>query len=203
MTPRCGRYGSVEFRRANIVDEGIEGAAGQVYGEIGLRRCLDAAVGASAYGDDLPDDEAVGVAISWWPSFPGPSGAYIKIDSDGSGMIITGAQECGTGSVMTLRMLAAKELGMEPEDFQLVYQDTSAAPYDTGATGSQTMLNNGRAVVEGAREVAAQLLVLPLINSKRLLTTSCSPRGRHLSPVRPTRPFRSSNWPGLPPKARC
>ena len=53
----------VEFRRANIVDEGIEGAAGQVYGEIGLRRCLDAAVGASAYGDDLPDDEAVGVAI--------------------------------------------------------------------------------------------------------------------------------------------
>lgn len=147
----------VEFRRANIVDEGIEGAAGQVYGEIGLRRCLDAAVGASAYGDDLPDDEAVGVAISWWPSFPGPSGAYIKIDSDGSGMIITGAQECGTGSVMTLRMLAAKELGMEPEDFQLVYQDTSAAPYDTGATGSQTLLNNGRAVVEGAREVAAQL----------------------------------------------
>ena len=74
----------VEFRRANIVDEGVEGAAGQVYGEIGLRRCLDAAVGASAYGDDLPDDEAVGVAISWWPSFPGPSGAYIKIDSEGN-----------------------------------------------------------------------------------------------------------------------
>ncbi|MEM9203669.1 MAG: xanthine dehydrogenase family protein molybdopterin-binding subunit [Actinomycetota bacterium] len=147
----------VEFRRRNIVDEGREGAAGQVYGEIGLRRCLDAAVEASAYGEDLPDDEAVGVAISWWPSFPGPSGAYVKIDSDGSGMIITGAQECGTGSVMTLRLLAAKELGMDPEDFQLVYQDTSVAPFDTGATGSQTLLNNGRAVIEGAREVAAQL----------------------------------------------
>ena len=58
---------------------------------------------------------------------------------------------------MTLRMLAAKELGMQPEDFELVYQDTSAAPFDTGATGSQTLLNNGRAVIEGAREVAAQL----------------------------------------------
>ena len=147
----------VEFRRMNIVDEGVEGAAGQVYGEIGLRRCLDAAVEASAYGDDLPENEAVGVAVSWWPSFPGPSGAYIKVDGDGSGVIITGAQECGTGSVMTLRMLAAKELGMRPEDFELVYQDTSAAPFDTGATGSQTLLNNGRAVIEGAREVAAQL----------------------------------------------
>jgi len=147
----------VEFRRRNMVDEGIEGAAGQVYGEIGLRRCLDAAVGASAYGEELPADEAVGVAVGWWPSFPGPSGAYVKVDSDGSGVIITGAQECGTGSVMTLRILAAQELGMQPEDFELVYQDTSVAPFDTGATGSQTLLNNGRAVIEGAREIAAQL----------------------------------------------
>jgi len=147
----------VEFRRRNTVDEGIEGVAGQVYGEIGLRKCLDAAVGASAYDEDLPDDEAVGVAIGWWPSFPGPSGAYVKIEADGSGQIITGAQECGTGSVMTLRMLAADELGMNPESFELVYQDTSAGPYDTGATGSQTLLNNGRAVVESAQEIAQQL----------------------------------------------
>ena len=35
--------GPGQFRRRNVVDEGIE-AAGRVYGEIGLRRCLDAAV---------------------------------------------------------------------------------------------------------------------------------------------------------------
>ncbi len=147
----------VEFRRMNLVDGGLEGPAGQVYGDIGMRRCLDAAVSASAYGDELPPDEAVGVAVGWWPSFPGPSGAYIKLEADGSGQIITGAQECGTGSVMTLRQLAADELGMDPEDFELVYQDTSAGPYDTGATGSQTLINNGRAVVESAQEIAAQL----------------------------------------------
>jgi len=150
----------VEFRRRTVVDEGTVGPAGQEYGEIGLRQCLETAVAGSAYGDDLPDDEAVGVAVGWWPSFPGPSGAYLKIDADGSGQIITGAQECGTGSVMTLRQLAADELGMQPEDFELVYQDTSVAPFDTGATGSQTLLNNGRAVIEGAREIAEQLRVL-------------------------------------------
>jgi CO/xanthine dehydrogenase Mo-binding subunit len=84
----------------------------------------------------------------------------VKIDGDGSGQIITGAQECGTGAVMTLRQLAAEEVGMRPEDFELVYQDTSVAPYDMGATGSQTLFNNGRAVVAAAGQIAEQLRAL-------------------------------------------
>ena len=108
-------------------------------------------------GDPESENEAIGVAIGWWPSFPGPSGVYVKIDDDGTGQIITGAQECGTGAVMTLPMVVADELGMEPSDFQLVYQDTSAAPYDTGATGSQTLLNNGRAALGAAVEIGRQL----------------------------------------------
>ncbi len=81
----------------------------------------------------------------------------MRIDDDGSGQIVTGAQECGTGAVMTLRNLAADELGMDPEDFEIVYQDTAAAPYDTGATGSQTLINNGRAVVGASQRIAQQL----------------------------------------------
>ncbi len=147
----------VAFRKKTSVDTGTTGVAGQVYDEIGLQECIDAAVAGIGADTDLPEDEAIGMAIGWWPSFPGASGAYVKIDSDGKGVIITGAQECGTGAVMTLPHLAAAELGMEPEDFELVYQDTSAGPYDTGATGSQTLLNNGRATVEASRQIAAQL----------------------------------------------
>ncbi len=147
----------VAFRKLNAVDTGAEGPSGQTYGEIGVQQCIDAAVGAAGYGQALPDDEAIGVAIGWWPSFSVPSGAYVKIDGDGSGQIITGAQECGTGAVMTLRQLVADELGMAAEDFELVYQDTSVAPYDMGATGSQTLFNNGRAVVAAAGQIAEQL----------------------------------------------
>jgi CO/xanthine dehydrogenase Mo-binding subunit len=145
----------VEFRLLNCVDTGKTGVTGQVYEEIGLHECIREATGA--IDSDLGEDEAIGVAVGWWPSFPDASGAYVKLDSDGKGVIITGAQECGTGSVMTLPILAAAELGMEPEDFELVYQDTSAAPYDTGSTGSQTLLNNGRATMEAARQIAVQL----------------------------------------------
>lgn len=150
----------VAFRQLNAVDTGAEGPSGQTYGEIGVLQCIDSATTAIGYGRELPDDEAIGVAIGWWPSFSVPSGAYLKIDGDGSGTIITGAQECGTGAVMTLRQLAADELGMCAEDFELVYQDTSVAPYDMGATGSQTLFNNGRAVVAAAGQIADQLRAL-------------------------------------------
>ena len=147
----------VAFRQLNGVDSGFEGPSGQTYGEIGIQQCILEATRLIGYGRELPADEAIGVAIGWWPSFAVASGAYIKIDGDGSGQIITGAQECGTGAVMTLRQLAADELGMDPEDFELVYQDTSVAPYDMGATGSQTLFNNGRAVIAAAGQIGEQL----------------------------------------------
>jgi CO/xanthine dehydrogenase Mo-binding subunit len=147
----------VDFRKRNALDTGRVGPSGQTYGEIGVQQCLDIAPSLVADGQPLPDDEAIGVAIGWWPSFAAPSGAMVKIDGDGYGQIITGAQECGTGSVMTLRQLVADELGMSVDRFQLIYQDTSVAPYDMGATGSQTLFNNGRAAVAAAGQVADQL----------------------------------------------
>ena len=84
----------------------------------------------------------------------------MKLNGDGSGTIITGAQECGTGAVMALPLLVAEELGMRPEDFSILAQDTDAGGWDAGASGSQTTFNNGRAVIEAAREVREQLLEL-------------------------------------------
>ncbi len=147
----------VRFRQVNGLDTGTTGPTGQVYDAIGLQDCIDTATSMLDPTSETADDEAYGVAVGWWPSFSSPSGAYVKIDDDGKGQIITGAQECGTGAVMTLRQLAADEVGLQPEDFELVYQDTSAAPFDMGATGSQTLFNNGRAVVAAASQLADQL----------------------------------------------
>ncbi len=147
----------VEFRRLNAVDSRTVGPTGQTYEEIGLQECIDAATNAVSYGDELAEDEAIGVAIGWWPTFVSPAGAFLKMDEDGSVQILTGAQECGTGAVMTLRQLAADELGIDPERIEMIYQDTAAAPFGPGATGSQTLVNNGRAVIAGAKQIADQL----------------------------------------------
>jgi CO/xanthine dehydrogenase Mo-binding subunit len=150
----------VELRRRTLLDAGSVSATGQVMDEIGARRSLEAAVEMIGYGKDLPDDEAIGVATGWWPCFGSPSGAYVKLNADGSGTIVTGAQESGTGAVMAMPLLAAEQLGMRPEQFSIVYQDTDAGPYDMGSSGSQTTFNNGRAVMAAAGEVRDQLLDL-------------------------------------------
>jgi CO/xanthine dehydrogenase Mo-binding subunit len=147
----------VEFRRRTLVQGGDEGPTRQVFEPIGAVQCLEQAVEAIGYGRTLAEGESIGVACGWWPSFGLPSGAFVKINGDGSGTIITGAQECGTGAVMALPLLVAEVLGMAPEDFSLLYQDTDAGPFDSGASGSQTTFNNGRAVIAAAERVREQL----------------------------------------------
>lgn len=150
----------LELRRRNILVEGDEGPLRQPIGANGAKAALERAAEMIGWGRPLPADEAIGIATGWWPSFPGPSGAVVKLNADGSGTIVTGAQECGTGSVMALPILAAEVLGMRPEEFTLLYQDTDAGGWDAGASGSQTTFNNGRAVVSAATELRERLLAL-------------------------------------------
>ncbi|HEY6797818.1 MAG TPA: xanthine dehydrogenase family protein molybdopterin-binding subunit [Kineosporiaceae bacterium] len=149
-----------ELRRRTLIENGSVGPTGQVYEAIGAKQTLDAALEMIGYGKELPDDEAIGIACGWWPSFASPSGAYVKLNGDGTATIVTGALESGTGAVMALPLLAAEVLGMRPEDFSVRAQDTETGPWDLGSTGSQTTFNNGRAVIAAATEVRGQLLDL-------------------------------------------
>lgn len=150
----------LELRLRHVLVEGDEGPTRQVLLPNGARRTLERAAELIGWGRELPAGEAIGIGCGWWPSFGQPSGAHLKLNADGTGTIITGAQENGSGAVMGLPILAARELGMAPEDFSILYQDTEAAPFDGGSSGSQTTFNNGRAVIEAARQVREQLLEL-------------------------------------------
>jgi xanthine dehydrogenase molybdenum-binding subunit len=55
-------------------------------------------------------------------------------------------------------MFVAEELGMKPEDFTILYQDTAAANWDMGSCGSQTTFNSGRAILAAAADVREQIL---------------------------------------------
>jgi CO/xanthine dehydrogenase Mo-binding subunit len=148
----------IELRRRTLVEEGSITATGQVLERIAMKETLERAVELIGDGADLPEDEAIGVACGWWPCFPGNAGAYVRLNPDGTGTIVTGAQENGTGAVMAMPRLVADELGMRPEDLSLLYQDTDAAPYDSGSCGSQTTFNSVRAVLAATADLRDQLL---------------------------------------------
>jgi CO/xanthine dehydrogenase Mo-binding subunit len=148
----------VELRRRTLIETGSVGPTGQVYERIAMKETLERAVELIGYGSALPEDEAIGVACGWWPCVAARSGAYVQLNPDGTGTIVTGAQENGTGAVMAMPAFVAEELGMRPQDFTLHYQDTDSAPWDMGSCGSQTTFNSGRAVLAAAHEVREQLL---------------------------------------------
>jgi CO/xanthine dehydrogenase Mo-binding subunit len=148
----------VELRRRTLVEDGSVTATGQVLERIAMKETLERAVELIGAGDDLPENEAFGVACGWWPCFAANAGAYVRLNPDGTGTILTGAQENGTGAVMAMPRLVAEELGMSPESFSLLYQDTDAAPWDMGSCGSQTTFNSVRAVLAATDDLRDQLL---------------------------------------------
>jgi CO/xanthine dehydrogenase Mo-binding subunit len=148
----------VELRGRTLIEEGSVTATGQVLERVAMKETLERAVSLIGDGADLPEDEAIGVACGWWPCFATNSGAYVKLNPDGTGTIVTGAQENGTGAVMAMPQFVAEELGMRANDFSLLYQDTDAAPWDMGSCGSQTTFNSVRAVLAATAEVREQLL---------------------------------------------
>jgi len=149
---------AAELRRRTLIEEGSVTATGQVLENIAMKETLERALELIGYGQELPEDEAIGVACGWWPCFTANAGAYIRLNPDGTGTIVTGAQENGTGAVMAMPRYVADELGMRPDDFSILYQDTDAAPWDMGSCGSQTTFNSARAVIAAAADVREQLL---------------------------------------------
>ena len=87
----------VELRRRTVIENGSVTATGQVLERVAMKETLEKAVELIGYGRELPEDEAIGLAVGWWPCFASASGAYVKLNPDGSGTIVTGAQENGTG----------------------------------------------------------------------------------------------------------
>jgi CO/xanthine dehydrogenase Mo-binding subunit len=148
----------VELRRRTLIEGGAEGPTRQIFDKVGVKDTLEKAVEMIDYGRELPEDEAIGVAIGWWPCMPAPSGAYVQMNGDGSATIVTGAQENGSGAVMAMPLFVGQELGIDPNDVSVIYQDTDVAPWDMGSCGSQTTFNSGRAILAAAQEVREQLL---------------------------------------------
>jgi CO/xanthine dehydrogenase Mo-binding subunit len=146
-----------EIRRRNLLAEGDEGPTGQRMKAIAALECLDKAAEMIGYKSGPQSGEGIGLACGWWFSFPSASSVELKLNTDGSATVVTGAQENGSGAVMALALIAAEELGLDPARVSIVYQDTEAGTWDMGSSGSQTTFNNGRALLAAAAKLREKL----------------------------------------------
>ena len=102
-----------------------------------------------------------GIACMWYPiGFTvdaNPSSAIVKVNEDGTAMLLTGTVETGQGSLAVLGQIAAEALGIAAEDVHVVSGDTDTTPMDTGAIASRTTYVTGNAIVRAAEAAKAVL----------------------------------------------
>jgi putative selenate reductase molybdopterin-binding subunit len=84
--------------------------------------------------------------------------ASIKMNDDGSFILLIGATDLGTGSDTVLAQMAGEILGVPIDDIIVFSSDTDFTPFDKGAYASSTTYISGTAVVHAAKIVASRII---------------------------------------------
>jgi CO/xanthine dehydrogenase Mo-binding subunit len=153
------------FKALGEGKEGIE----QVVRSCGLSECLERGAEAIGWahkrGKRLPGgpDRVRGVGLAICMQGSGipridMAAAAMKMNEDGSVNLMVGATDIGTGSDTILAQIAAEALELPVEAFIVLSSDTDTTPFDTGAYASSTTYVSGKAVLDCALKLKAQIL---------------------------------------------
>ena len=120
----------------------------------------------------LPPFRGIGIGTnSVQTGFPmgirGGSQAFIKFTEDGTVTVISGIVDNGQGNDNMIMQITAEELGLAPEDIQLVTADTEVTPSDPGSYSMCETFVGGNAVRLAAADAKRQLfeVAAPLLKA--------------------------------------
>ena len=126
-----------------------------------IERTADAAGWKEKWGK-LPPFHGIGIGCnSVQTGFPmgirGGSTALIKFNEDGGATVISGVVDNGQGNENMIVQIAAEELGLLPEDIQLITADTEVTPSDPGSYSMCETFIGGNAVRLAALDAKEKL----------------------------------------------
>lgn len=98
------------------------------------------------------------------PSAATPAGGWesgtVRIEPTGKVTLLTGASPHGQGEETTFAQLIADELGIDPDDINVVHGDTLAVPYGIGTFGSRGTAVGGTAAYMATQKLKAKMCAL-------------------------------------------
>jgi aerobic carbon-monoxide dehydrogenase large subunit len=116
-------------------------------------------------------------------AIPGNDSARVRVGETGRIEIFTSAAEAGQGHPETYRLLAARELGVDPALVDVVEGDTDSCPPGSGTFVSRGAVGGLTSLVEALREVADRDLAPGLDVTRSVDPTQVYPSGAHLALV--------------------
>ena len=146
----------IELRLKNCATEGTTAPYGVTFDKIGHKECLEAGLNSSQYHKKLKPYQGRGVASGFWFNIGGNSSAEIMINEDGNVTVATGNPDIG-GSRASMAMMAAETLGIGMENVKPIVADTESIPYSDLTGGSRVTFATGKAVIEAATDLIAEM----------------------------------------------
>ena len=89
---------------------------------------------------------------------PSNSSALVRINADGSAVLLTSSVEIGQGTQTSLAQIVAEELGLPVERVSVTFPDTDVTPFDQSTSSSRTIFTMGSAARQAAHQIRQQLL---------------------------------------------
>ena len=162
------RMDPLELRLRNLVQEGDVFVTGESLESVGVSDCLrQAASGIGWRGpEELEAAPASGplrrgkglAVIMKSTTTPTASAASVRLNGDGSVMLMTSSTEMGQGVRTCLAQIVAERLGLPVERVTVSAPDTDVTPYDKSTSSSRTTFHMGNAALRAAEDVREQLL---------------------------------------------
>ncbi len=158
----AGRLGldPVAIRRQNLLAKGDEFATGETPVDGDFAESLDRVAKAISW-PRAPERHGVGVAMMMKASLsPSVSEAAVRLNADGSVLILTSTVEMGQGARTVLAQIVAETLGVPASKVTTSLPDTAVTPYDQTTSSSRSTTLMGLAVHRAAADVRTQLLAI-------------------------------------------
>jgi CO/xanthine dehydrogenase Mo-binding subunit len=151
----------VDIRMINAREAGEYTNTGSHVASCAMKETITKAADRAGWSEKwgkLPKLRGIGIGCnSVQTGFPmgirGGSQALIKLNEDGGASVISGVVDNGQGNDNMLVQIAAEELGIRPEDIQLISADTELTPSDPGAYSQVSTFIGGHAVKKAAESV--------------------------------------------------
>ena len=145
----------LDLRMMNAADEGTRAPYGPKFPPIGLKACIEAARKHPNYKAPLAKNEGRGVAAGFWFNIGMQSSAEVRLNEDGTVIVMEGNPDIG-GSRASMGLMAAETLGVPYERIKPQVGDTESTGYCAVTGGSRTTFATGMAVVRACEDLIAE-----------------------------------------------
>ncbi len=162
----------VELRKRNVVLPDKKNSLGNNMHNALVRECIETGEKVFNWKNRRRDAEkkqtgrirrGIGMDIAvhgngWFPVYQDLSTVTIKMNNDGTAVLLTGTHDLGTGTRTVFSQIAGEVLNMPPELIEVIEADTDVTPLDLGAQASRTTYIGGNAAILAAANLRKQLL---------------------------------------------